>query len=424
MQIGSYIDRQIISLLVEPMRRDFAVNDTQVSLLLGFAFAVFYAAMAVPIGRMTDRHNRVAIIVISVLFWSVATAGCMIASTYGQLFAARMLVGVGEAALVPAGFSILSDYFRPGRLATATSIMTGASFLGSGCALFFGGAVIGLLPAAAATSIPIVGEVHTWQLAFGFASIPSLIFVFLMIFVREPVRRGAETSAPSATFGEVMQYLAKDKMLWAALFIGMSMLNAYQYGLTTWIPTFFIRAYGWTATEIGRVFGIVFVVFGTVGTVTGGWLCDRLFDRFGRRSFIMTPLISAVLAFPCVIGFAFAPSATVAAVMLAPLTLVGTIAFGAAAAAFPSLAPNRMRAQLVAGYMLVATIVGQGAGPWLIAVYTDYVAGDPALIGTSISVVSPTLLLLAVVILSIATRRIGVHPQTETSASQRGPHAG
>lgn len=130
LQIGSYIDRQVINLLVEPMRRDFAINDTQVSLLLGLSFALFYAVVAIPIGKLADSYNRVAIIVGGALFWSVATLGCMIAGSYWQLFAARMMVGIGEATLIPAGYSVIGDYFRPGRVATATSIITGASFLG------------------------------------------------------------------------------------------------------------------------------------------------------------------------------------------------------------------------------------------------------------------------------------------------------
>ncbi len=422
LQIGSYIDRQVINLLVEPLRRDFLISDTQISLLLGFAFAVFYAIVAVPIGRLADSFNRVAIVAAGVAFWSVATLGCMVASGYWHLFAARMLVGVGEAVLVPAGFSILSDYFRPGRLATATSVMTGASFVGSGIALVFGGTVIAALPDTPTTSLPVVGEVRSWQIAFGFASIPSLIFLCLMAFVREPARRDAGSTRDAVSFGDAIAFLAADKALWVSLFVGMALVSAFQFGLTAWIPTFFIRTYGWSATEIGQLYGACFVIFATLGTVAGGWLCDRLFGRYGRRAFVMTPLISAALTVPTVMTFALAGNATVSAVLLVPLTFFATLSFGAGVAAIPSLAPNRMRGQLVAAYMLVGTVIGQGGGPWLIAVYTDHVAGDPLLIGRSIAVVSPGLLLVAAAILWRAYWQLGRVDGSPQELSIGGPN--
>ena len=399
LQIGSYIDRQVINLLVEPMRRDFGITDTQVSLLLGFAFAAFYAVMAVPIGRLADTYSRVALIVGCVLFWSGATLWCMFADGYWSLFFARMLVGLGEAGLAPAAFSILGDYFRPGRLARATSCLTGASFVGSGLALALGGIVIGRLPAEAFVSLPLVGEVRTWQLAFGFASLPSLAVLMLFFLVREPARRGGGPATDRASMAEIIRYLRSDASLWLAVFAGMSFCNAFQYGLTAWIPTFFVRTYGWAPSEIGQYYGACFLICGTLGTLTGGLLCDYLFDRFGRAAFLMMPLISASICLPLVIAFALSGNGTASAALLVPLTFVATMAFGATIASIPSLAPNRMRAQLVAAYMLLGTIVGQGGGPWLIAVFTDYAARDPALIRYSIAVVSPVLLAFAATIL-------------------------
>lgn len=406
LQIGSYIDRQVINLLVEPMRRDFAVNDTQVSLLLGFAFSLFYALMAVPIGRLADSYSRVVILVISVLFWSVATLGCMIASGYWGLFLARTMVGLGEAAVVPAAFSMLSDYFRPGKLAIATGTVTGASFLGSGIALALGGTVIASLPTTPLVSVPLFGEIRSWQLAFGFASVPSLVFLTLFFFVQEPVRRGQAAAAPAATLRESLAYLANDKSLWLSVFLGMALVNCYQYGLTAWVPTFFMRTYGWTPAEIGNVFGIIFVVFGMLGTVSGGWLCDFFFNRIGRRAFMVMPLISATFAIPLVIAFALAGDADVSALLLAPLTYFGTLSFGAVIASIPSLVPNRMRAQLVAAYMLLGTIFGQGGGPWFIALFTAYVFKDPQMIRGSIAIVCPAILALGAFILWIGLRAI------------------
>lgn len=405
LQIGSYIDRAVINLLVEPMRRDFHINDTDASLLLGFAFSLFYAAMSVPIGRFADTHKRTAIIFVSVLFWSLATIGCMIAQSYGQLFVARMLVGLGEAALLPAGLSILSDYFRPGKLAKASACLTGASFIGSGIALMFGGAILAQFPSHGSISLPLVGETRSWQLAFGFASLPSLVALAAFAFVREPQRQGMVT-VERPPLREVLAYLRSDARLWLCIFGGMSLLNAMQYGLSAWIPTFFIRAYGWSAADIGQIYGACFLVFAPLGTISGGALCDYLFSRHGRRAFLITALVSAILTIPIVILFATAGNATVSAWLLIPLTVFGALPFGAVLSAAPSLAPNRMRAQLVAAYMLFVTVLGQGGGPWLIALYTDYIAKDPAAIGSSIAVVSPFLLTMALVVMWLGLRAI------------------
>ncbi|MCA9220126.1 MAG: MFS transporter [Rhodobacteraceae bacterium] len=409
LQIGSHIDRQIITLLVEPMRRDFGVNDTQVSLLLGFAFALFYGVTAIPIGRLVDRFHRVRILVIAVIFWSLATLWCMLSDSYWSLFVARMMVGLGEAALIPAGFSILSDYFRPGRIASAISCVTGASFVGSGVALAFGGWVIDALPTSPTVVLPIVGEIRSWQLAFGFASIPSFVILVLFAFVREPKRRGAAPAESHVTIRDILKYLASDKQLWIAIFVGMSFINTFQYGITAWVPTFFMRTYGWTASEIGQIYGAGFIICGTLGTVSGGWLCDRLYDRIGRRAFVILPLASAAIVAPIIFVFAIAGNDTVSATLLFLLTYFGTISFGGAVGALPSLAPNRMRGQLVAAYMLLGTLIGQGGGPWIIAFFTDHVFGDPMLIRNSIASVSTSLLIGAVIVLFIGQRAIARH---------------
>jgi len=422
LQIGSFIDRTVINLLVEPMRRDFEISDTEVSLLLGFAFATIYAVMAIPAGRLVDRHSRVKIVVIGVLFWSFATLLCMVADGYRTLLLARMLVGLGEAALLPAALSILSDYFRPGKLALAISVVTSASFVGSGLALVLAGFVLSQLPTTEYVELFLFGKVRTWQLAFGFASIPSLAFLVLFLFVKEPARTGlAREKGTSASLRDALAYLRADKAMWISVFTAMSLVNAFQYGLTAWIPTFFIRTYGWTAGEIGQLYGVTFLVCATAGTLTGGWLCDRLYGRFGRQTFIVTPFISAALTIPLVLTFALAGSGLVSAILIVPLTFFGTMAFGAAVAAIPSLAPNRLRGQLVAAYMLVGTVIGQGFGPWLIAVFTDFVMGDPMMISRSIAVVSTSLLVVAAVILGVGIRTIprgnGIEAQIgETSA--------
>jgi hypothetical protein len=298
--------------------------------------------------------------------------------------------------------------------------------MGTGIALSFGGFVLSRLPSTPTVELPLAGAVHTWQLAFGFASIPSLAVLLLFPWVREPPRHGVAAAAtaaaataagataagataataPSVPIADIVAFVTRSGRLWVTVFAGMLLLDAFQYGLTTWIPTFFVRTYGWAPGRIGGFYGTCFMIFGTLGTFSGGWLCDLLTVRYGRVAFLATPLFSAVVAAPLTILVALSGSATVSAWALVPLTYFGTFAFGSGIAAVPALAPNRMRAQLVAMFTLGNALVGQGVGPWLIAVYTDYVAHDPMLIRYSLATVGPLLLACGAVVLALGIRSV------------------
>jgi MFS family permease len=186
----SFIDRQILSLLVGPMKRDLGISDTQMSLLQGFAFAVFYCLAGLPIGRMVDSRKRVNIISIGVFVWSVMTALCGTAHAYWQLFLYRMGVGVGEAALSPAAYSMIADYFPPKRLGFALGVYGMGVYIGAGLALIIGAAVIGLVSSGGDIVVPLFGEVYAWQLTFFVVGLPGILIALWVWTVREPERRG------------------------------------------------------------------------------------------------------------------------------------------------------------------------------------------------------------------------------------------
>lgn len=407
LNIGSYMDRQIINLLVEQIRRDFQVSDVQVSLLQGLAFALFYSVVALPIGWVADRWNRRSIVVIGATFWSVATLVCMIAKDYPTLFVARMLVGLGEAALIPAGFSLLSDYFPRARVSSAVSSVTGASFLGNGLALTVGGITLAHLPQTGQVALPVVGSVFGWQLAFGVVTIPSLIMIVFMCFVREPPRRGvAEIRPPAPKLRDLLGFLNKDRGFWLALVGGMVFMNCYQYGLSAWVVTFFIRTYGWEAQRIGGLYGTYFFTIGLAAAIFGGVLCDRLVKMGRSDANLLIPLGAAIVALPVTVIFALCGNAMLSAVLLAVLTFVAVAPFGPAIAAIPLLAPNNMRAQLLAYYMLTMTLVGSTSGPWLIANATDNLYRDPSALKYSIALCAAATLSVAIVCLDLGRRRM------------------
>lgn len=406
LQIAGNMDMVIVSLVVERLRADFGVTDIQVSLLQGLAFALFYSVVAIPIGWAADRWRRNRIILIGSTCWTLATLACMVAHTYGTLFLARMLVGMGEAALVPAAFSLLSDYFPRDRLAGAVSTVTGASFLGAGGALAFGGIFLSHLPQAGTITLPIFGEIYSWQLAFGFVSIPGLLLIPTFATVREPPRRVAGERQESAGLGELLSYLRAHWTFWLPLIAGLNLMNMYQFGMTAWTVTFFMRTYGWTAGDSGLLYGLYFMIVGTTAGVIGGRWCDWLIARGWRDANFFIPLVSAAGALPLTLAFALCGSAGASAVLIGVITFVSTVSLGPGVAAIPLYVPNRMRAQAVALHLLLAFLIGGGAGPWLIAFFTDKVFGDPAALRYSIALACTVLLVPCIVCLLIGMRSV------------------
>lgn len=393
----SSIDRQVINLLVEPIKHDLQISDTRISLLQGFAFAVFYALMAVPLGRLADSANRVRLIAGGMFLWSLATMMCGLARSFGQLFAARMFVGVGEATLAPAGFSIVSDYFPRAKLARAISIMTGAGFLGTGIALLLGGVIIAWLSGLGEVRLPLVGALAPWQMTFVIASLPGLVLVLFVVALREPPRQDSMRVGPEtgrASLAEVRRFIGDNWGVLGVIYVGFSILASVNFGLGAWIPSFFIRVHGYTPGEIGIAYGALVTILGSLGTVFGGFLCDWLAQRGYTDANLRTAVLAAIPAVPLVMLFPLVDDPRVALLLIGPLCFLGAMPFGAGTAAIPMITPNRMRAQMVAIYLLIANLIGPGMGPWLIALCTDFVFKDEKMVGLSIAVVC-TILIVA-----------------------------
>lgn len=394
----AFVDRQIINLLVEDIKVDLAITDTEISLLQGLAFALFYAATAVPLGRLADTANRRWIISIGILIWTAAAAACGLARTFWQLFIARTFVGVGEATLTPSGFSMLADLFKPERVSLPISVFTGSTFFGSGIALLAGGFVIATLDKHDVVTLPLLGVMQPWEAAFIIAAIPGIFVALLFLLtIQEPARRqspnvAAMTDKP--TLGEVAAFVAKNAGVFTAVFGGVSVLAAVQFCLGAWVPAHFIRNLGWSAPEIGYAYGLIFLFCGTGGVIAGGFIADRLQARGLRDGHLRTVLFSAVVTLPFVLAFPAVDSGGAAIALLAPAVFFGTMAFGAGPALIPVICPARMRGLLVAMYLLIANIVGQAGGPLIVALFTDRVFGSPELVRYSL-MAAPALLLIS-----------------------------
>lgn len=421
--IVSSIDRQIINLLVEPIKADMALSDTRISLLQGFAFALLYAGMSVPLGRLADSSNRTRIIAGGMLLWSLATAFCGTAKTFWHLFAARTMVGVGEATLTPAGYSIIADYFPRQRLARAISVFTGSSFLGTGVALLGGGLLIGWLTTLGPQHWPVVGDVKPWQMAFMIAAGPGLVLSFIVLGLREPPRREAEggvVKTDSASATETIAFIRANWGVLGTIYVGFSILASVQFGLGAWIPSFFIRVHGYSPAEIGVAYGTLVTILASAGTAFGGFLCDWLWQRGYSDANLRVALIAAIPTIPLVAIFPWMSDPVTALWIIGPACFVGAMPFGAGTAAIPIIAPNRMRAQLIAIYLLVANLLGPGLGPFLIALTTDFVFGDDAMVGRSIVLVCPILVMIGAAVLLAGFKSFRLTVERATGATPRG----
>ncbi|MGK0500972.1 MAG: MFS family permease [Oceanicoccus sp.] len=399
--IISYIDRQVINLLVGPIKASLDISDTQISLLQGFSFAIFYAVLALPIARLADTGKRTRLINLGIITWTLATFSCGLAVGFWSLFLARVFVGAGEATLTPSSYSIIGDYFSKDRLPLAISMFVGASFLGSGVALIVGAYVISAVEGFGLVNMPLVGQLEPWQLIFMLVSLPSVLLLFLMRFVKEPARSnegGSDAEEPS--YRQVFAHITSNRRIYIAIFVGFTVMASAQFGIGAWAPSFFIRTYGWTPSEIGTALGFLTTICSTSGVLFGGWLSSYLTKAGVNGANFLVSIGAALACIPFAIAFPLQIDAEMSLALLGPVLFFGAMPFGAGTSTLPQIAPNRMRAQVVAIYLLFANLFGFTVGPTLIALITDNIFGDPLLIRYSLASVIPVLLLCGAIIVA------------------------
>jgi len=396
----SFIDRSILTLLVGPIRADLGISDTQISLLHGLAFAIFYTTLGIPIALLADRLNRRNIIAIGIVVWSVATAMCGLARSFWQLFAARVSVGVGEAALSPAAYSMIADLFPPQRLGRALAVYTVGAFAGAGLAYLIGGAVVGAVSGASSVMVPVLGEVRSWQLVFFIVGWPGLLVALWMLTVREPVRRhvrqaGTETSIPAA-LRDCLRHMRAHWQTYSAHLLGFALLGLVFNATIAWMPSYLIRIFALAPGQAGFWVGIALLVFGTLGVLTGGWLTDRWNAAGHTDAAMRVGLTCAVCTVPFALSATLVPSLPTSIALFAGLVFFTSMPFGAAAVAIQIVTPPLMRATASSMYLCVLNLVGLGLGPTLVALFTDYLFGDDAAVGRSMALTAALVLLPAI----------------------------
>jgi MFS family permease len=386
----SLIDRQILSLLVEPMKRDLHISDTRIGLLQGLSFALFYTLAGLPLGRIADTHNRRNLITVGIVAWSALTSACSAANSFWALFFTRMGVGVGEATLSPAAFSLIADYFPPGQLGVALSVYSMGIYIGSGLALIVGGEVVQSLVRRPELTLPMLGRIASWRATFLVVGLPGLLIALLVRTIREPQRRylqrTADGQASQLGVGEFLQQLWLRLGSVAGVSLGMVFQAMGGYAFLAWAPTFLQRTYGWSPGHSGRTLGSLTLVCGCLGMYIGGSLCDR----WQRQGLPEAPLrvgvasaVGAAVFFPLALTVSSPAWATG---LFAPAILLLALPIGCSYAALQLILPNQLRGQVSALFLFILSLGGLSLGPLLPGLLTDHFFHNEKRIGSALAV--------------------------------------
>ncbi len=354
----NFIDRQIVGILAVPIKADLGLTDTQLGLMGGLAFALFYTALGIPIAMLADRGNRTTIMTVALVLWSAMTAACGFALNFWQLFLARLGVGVGEAGGVAPAYSLVADYFPPHQRARALGVYSFGIPVGSALGIVFGG---------------YIAHWVDWRTAFLVVGVAGIVIapVFKLV-VREPQRgrfdvaRGAHRPAG---LRDVMRVLLAKRAFWGLSF-GAAASSMMGYGLFFWLPSFFVRSHGMALVDASLYFGAILLFGGVAGIWLGGWLADR-FGAARRRAYALIPAIAFVATVPFYVGAVTSSSLVVSFVLFLVPTALGLVWLGPVLSAIQHIVPPGMRATASAIFLFVNNLIGIGLGSVALGALSD-----------------------------------------------------
>jgi MFS family permease len=394
--ILSYTDRQILTILVDPIRASLQLTDTQVSVLQGAAFAVIYSCIGLPLGRIADLVPRKALLMLGIALWSAGTAACGLVHSFGALLCARFVVGFGEAALFPAGNSLIGEYFPPDRRGMAMGVFLTGIVVGVGAAIAVGGGLLQLAQGSSLRALPVIGALAPWRLVLLVAGIAGLVMCALMATVYEPAGRSfsrGDLRARLLGLGEIGRAFRGRARILAPLYGALAFWSIVDGALLSWIPALLMRRFAWSPGKVGAVLGAIIILTGIVGTPAGGLICDRVTARWGVRArfpLLLIVALGGVLGIPA--GLLGAPIEALASagcwVFLS--SAMGTIAV----ATILDILPQESRGFGTSTIAFNNIILGLGLGPTLVALVTDKVFHDPRAVGYAMScVIAPSVLM-------------------------------
>jgi MFS family permease len=394
----SFLDRQILNLLVQPIKHDLGVNDTQIGVLQGIAFALSYSLMALPFGWMVDRYHRFRLVCFGLAVWSLATLGLGFSRNFADMLVARVLIGAGEAALMPAAYSLLADYFPPRQRGRVFAVYMSSVLLGGAGALIVGGFVLRLLGDVETVWLPLIGSLPIWRAAFIVVSVPGLLLALpFLALMREPARKNYQ---PPGSKGAVSMtaYVRRHPQAFFTIFAAYSVLALVGYAVQSWSPTLLIRNYGVAPANAGLIVGVGLLLSGLVGAAIGGGLGDRWVQQGRKGGRLLLSLPFWILGFPALAVFGLAGDLRWAVAGFVLNGLVSGVMFVTSSAVVQDVVPGHLRGRAIALWYLITGILGNGLGPVIAGAVNDYLFKSEMALPLSILVIAGPGLLLGLLI--------------------------
>jgi MFS family permease len=404
--IYAQIDRSALILLVGPIKQDLGMTDTQMSLLLGLSFASFYAVLGLPAGYLVDRMSRRTIMGVGVVLWSAMTMSCGLAQTYWQLFLGRCGVGIGEAAITPASYSLIRDAFPPEKRGRAFGIFSAGTYIGAAAAVMLTGLLIGLIAAGGFQGLPFVGTMKPWQAVLVSVGVIGFPLSLLVLTFREPPRRRDGSIAVSGVrFGEALAHIKAQWRAYLPLVTWVTCFFAISNSYGSWMPSIIARTWHLSPQQIGLFFGGCLLICAPIGAWCGGHAIDVLTRRGRRDAAAVVGKWVTIIFIPFVIAAPIVPEVGEMFFALAAQLLVNGAYQPVAASMLAELTPQRLMGKVTAIYLLVFTLIGLGMGPTLVAAISDNFYTGPQGLGFALGTAAAGLMAIALGMVVLMLRR-------------------
>ena len=396
-QVFAFIDRQIPAMLVEPIKQDFNLNDSQIALLGGAAFSIFYAIMALPIGYAVDRYKRVNVLGTGIFVWSLMTTLAGLANSFGRLFGARIGVAVGEAVMAPVSVSLVSDYFPQNKQGKPMGIITAGVYIGIGATLIGGGYLIDYLTDIGGITIPGIGYFKPWQATFLVVGIPGILISIAAFMLHEPRRLGLSKKLDETKKVIIFSHLKQNKSTLFPMFGGLIFMALIFYSFTFWAPSMMVRTYGLSLTEVGFTLGIITIISSILGTIFSGATVDYLRTRGHSDAPIRTAMYACIFAMPAICFAPLVESVVTSWVLIAIYLFFISSFAPLGLLAVSGISSNEVKGQMAAVHAFLMMAFGLSLGPQITAFFTDFILQDESKLGLAVSLTGGLVLPIAAV---------------------------
>lgn len=401
--IVSFIDRQILSLLIEPIRQDLGLSDFEMAWIGPPAFASCFLIFGLFFGHLADRQSRTRLLAPGLTIWCLMTAACAFADSGLEMFLARLGVGLGEAVLTPCALSMISDLFPRDRIGKPIAVYSMGVSLGSSAALILGSALIVWLESAGHEPFAALGISDTWRETYLLVGLPGLLLLPLLLTMREPARRERLVRGAPVTLADTWRFIGQKRRVYVPLFIGKAVFNVIA-NAHFWIVPMFERTWGWSRPKAGTLWGATLLASGLTGVMLGGWISDRCYRAGRRDGAMLTVWIALIVTLPMHAIAPLMPSGELALLMFVPVLVAIGAGSAAGSTATILVTPNEYRGQMTALSLLVAGGLGQFVGPTSVAALTDFAFEDPKALRYSLSAVVLVFSLIALAVLTWGLR--------------------